>query len=300
MATYRIGRNPLVREGAPLLGVYWLYSTIRWFLARDSPFEAFQNAYRIVQLEQQLGIFHEPSIQGWLVEKAMIFVQVANTFYTIGYFPIIIGCAVLLYRYDLVRFRTYKLSFLLALGFALFCFSVFPLAPPRMLPEYGFIDTQQVYSDGFYNQKLVLSFYNPYAAMPSLHFGFTLLVGIMAYSLGRKSLRVFGVLYPVVMAAVIITTGHHYFLDVAGGGLVVVLAYGLVKGLPSLVEQPWASPAWVPGPLHFLDRTTAPYGADRVGDQRTRHLSRQDRDFAIEQKLRAAVGTCLFNWRPPL
>jgi hypothetical protein len=169
-----------------------------------------------------------------------------------------------------------------------------------MLPEYGFIDTQQVYSDGFYNQKLVLSFYNPYAAMPSLHFGFTLLVGIMAYSLGRKSLRVFGVLYPVVMAAVIITTGHHYFLDVAGGGLVVVLAYGLVKGLPSLVEQPWASPAWVPGPLHFLDRTTAPYGADRVGDQRTRHLSRQDRDFAIEQKLRAAVGTCLFNWRPPL
>ena len=115
MVNLRIGRNPLVREGAPLLGLYWLYSTIRWFLARDTPFEAFENAYKIVQLEQQLGVFHEPAIQSWLVENAMIFVQIANTFYTIGYFPIIIGCAVLLYRFDSERFHTYKLSFLLTL-----------------------------------------------------------------------------------------------------------------------------------------------------------------------------------------
>lgn len=300
MTTWRIGKNPLVREGAPLLGLYWLYSTIRWFLARDTPFEAFNNADKIVQLEQHLGIFHEPSIQGWLVENAMVFVQVANTFYTIGYFPIILLCGVLLYRYESERFHTYKLSFLLALGFALFCFSVFPLAPPRMLPEFGFVDTQQVYSDGFYNQKFVLSFYNPYAAMPSLHFGLSLLVGIMAYGLGRVSLRIFGVLYPVFMAAVIIATGHHYFLDIAGGGMVVGLAYGLVKGLPLVVSQPWFSPAGVHGPLRFLDHPTTPHDADRVGDQRTQHMSKQDRDLIIEQRLRATIGTWLFHWRPPL
>lgn len=222
-------RNPLVREGSPLLGLYWLYSTIRWFVARESPYEAFQNAFKIIQLEKQLGIFHEPTIQRWFVDHGLGVIQFANTFYSLGYFPVLILTAVLLYRLDPERFHTFKLAFLLGLGFALICFSLFPLAPPRMLPAAGFLDTQQRYGDGLYNQKFVLSFYNPYAAMPSMHFGWALLVGIVARSSGRRSLKVIGTLYPCCMAVVIVLTGHHYFLDIVGGGVVVGLAYGLVK-----------------------------------------------------------------------
>jgi hypothetical protein len=157
----RLTRNPLIRDGAPLLGLYWLYSSIRWLIARDSPYEAFQNAYRVIQLEAHLGIFREQAIQNWLVNHALSVVKVANEFYTIGYFPVLILCGALLYYVDIHRFLLFKSTFLLGLGFALVCFSVFPLAPPRMLPDLGFVDTQQAFGSSLYNRKSMLSFYNP-------------------------------------------------------------------------------------------------------------------------------------------
>ena len=76
--------------------------------------------------------------------------------------------------------------------------------------------------------------------MPSLHFGWALLVGIMAYTSRRRFLRILGVLYPCCMASVIVITGHHYILDIIGGGTVVSLAYTLVKVIPSVTKD-WAS-----------------------------------------------------------
>lgn len=226
-----LARKPLLREAAPLLGLYWLYSLIRWLVAYDSPYEAFDNAFKVIRWEKQLGIFYEPMIQGGLVDHALGVVHFANWFYTFGYFPVLLLAGVLLYRFDRERFHAFKLTFLLGLGFALICFSLFPLAPPRMLPEVGFVDTQQVYGSDLYNHKSVVSLYNPYAAMPSLHFGWALLVGMVACTFDRRVLKAIGVLYPCCMALVIVTTGHHYILDIAGGGVVVGLAYSLVKVL---------------------------------------------------------------------
>ena len=118
----------------------------------------------------------------------------ANIFYTAGYFPVLAITAVSLYRFERNRFHTFKLAFLLGLAFALIGFSLFPLAPPRLLPGMGFVDTQQVYGSGLYNDKAVASLYNPYAAMPSMHFGWALLVGIIAFSSGRRLVKVAGVL----------------------------------------------------------------------------------------------------------
>ena len=238
-----LAKLPLLREGAALLGLYWLYSIIRWFIAQDSSYEAFQNAYTIIQLETQIGVFHEPNIQRWLIDNAMGAVHIANAFYTIGYFPVLILFSVLLYRIEPERFSIFKLTFMLVLGFALVCFSVFPLAPPRLVSGFGFVDTQQVFGPSLYNRKSLLSFYNPYAAMPSLHFGWALLVGIMAYGFERRAFKIFGVLYPSCMALVVVTTGHHFFLDIVGGGIVVGLAYTLVKALPlwtrAVAKAPW-------------------------------------------------------------
>ncbi len=228
----QLSNNLLVREGAPLLGLYWLYSTIRWLIAHNGPYEPFQNAIKIIELESRLGIFHELAIQRWLIDHAMVVVRIANEFYTIGYFPVLILFSVLLYRFEPERFSIFKLTFLLGLGFALVCFSMFPLAPPRLLSGFGFVDTQQVFGSNLYNHKSILSFYNPYAAMPSLHFGWALLVGIIACSFKRRAFKIFGVLYPSSMALVVVTTGHHFFLDIVGGGIVVGLAYTLVIALP--------------------------------------------------------------------
>lgn len=230
-------RKPaLLREGAPLLGLYWIYSSIRWFVARDTPYEAFENAFKIIQLEKELGIFLESALQDWLIDHALGLVHIANAFYTFGYFPVLILFGVFLFRFEPDRFQVFRQSFLLGLGFALICFSLFPLAPPRMLPGVGFVDTQGVYSSGLYNHKLVLSFYNPYAAMPSLHFGWAMLVGIVAWGFDRRLLKAMGLVYPSFMALVIVITGHHYFLDIIGGGIVVGVAYALVRALPYVAE----------------------------------------------------------------
>jgi hypothetical protein len=74
--------------------------------------------------------------------------------------------------------------------------------------------------------------------MPSLHFGWALLVGMMAYTFDRRALKVIGVTYPCCMAVVIVTTGHHYLLDIAGGGVVVGLAYSLVQVLSRMRLMP--------------------------------------------------------------
>jgi membrane-associated phospholipid phosphatase len=296
----KLGNNPLAREGAPLLGLYWLYSSIRWLIARNSPYEAFQNAFKIIHLEQQLGIFFESTIQRWLIDHAMGVVYIANEFYTLGYFPILILCGVLLYRFEPERFLIFKLTFLLGLGFALICFSAFPLAPPRMLPEVGFVDTQQAFGSSLYNHKSVLSFYNPYAAMPSLHFGWALLVGIMAYSFERRILKIFGILYPSFMALVIVTTGHHYFLDIAGGGLFVGLAYMLVRVSPYVFHELSSSPARINGGA-TLEERPARLGSSRRSDgHNIPSWSKEQRDYVRQQKLRSTITAMLNSWRPPV
>jgi hypothetical protein len=238
----RLSQNPLARELAPLVGLYWVYTLVRWFVALDSPYNAYANAFKVIQLERQIGVFFEPVIQKAAINHAQGIVHFANIFYTAGYFPVLVLTGVSLYLFERDRFHTFKLAFLLGLGFALIGFSLFPLAPPRLLPGMGFVDTQQVFGSGLYNDKTVASLYNPYAAMPSMHFGWALLVGIVAFSSGRRILKVAGVFYPICMAFVIITTGHHYFLDIAGGAAVVGMAYCLVRafsrGFGKLVPVP--------------------------------------------------------------
>lgn len=295
-----LSSRALVREGAPLLGLYWLYSSIRWFTARESPYEAFENAFTIIRLERHFGIFYEPSLQSWLIDRAMWFVRIANEFYTIGYFPVLILCGVLLYRFEPNRYQIFRSTFMLGLGFALVFFSVFPLAPPRMLPEVGFVDTQQVFGSSLYNRKAFLSFYNPYAAMPSLHFGWALLVGLMASSSERRALKAFGVLYPSCMALVIVTTGHHYFLDILGGGIVVAVAYSLVRAVPYMVQVPSSSVARINGSVSVADKEPRPRGAYPHPDYAFPQRSKAQGDLARQRRQNYTIIAFLTNWRPPL
>lgn len=218
-----------LREIIILLGLYWLYSSLRWFVARESPDVPFRNAMEVILLESQLGFFYELAIQRWLLDNAMFMVDAANHFYTVGYFPILIIMGVLLFVYDQKRFDLFRGTFVLGLGLALVGFSLFPLAPPRMLSELGFVDTQLLRGIGVFNQKRALSFYNPYAAMPSMHFGWTVLIGIMLFSFKWRVCKLAAFVYPAMMALTVITTGHHYLLDVMGGGIVVGSAYSIVR-----------------------------------------------------------------------
>jgi membrane-associated phospholipid phosphatase len=228
---FKIDFLALVREGLPLLAVYLLYSLVRWVVASDDSGVALSNALKIVQLERHMGIFYEPIIQSNLIRHAGGVIQLANLFYSVGYLPILVILAVALYKRKRDRYHTFKLAFLMALGFALVGYSLYPLAPPRLMPEFGFVDAQQTYGSGLYSDPFFMTLYNPYAAMPSMHFCCALLVAITASGFGRRVIRVAGALYPCLMAVVIVMTGHHYLLDIVGGGIVASLAWRLTRVL---------------------------------------------------------------------
>ncbi|MFE6551516.1 bifunctional glycosyltransferase 87/phosphatase PAP2 family protein [Streptomyces sp. NPDC057746] len=112
---------------------------------------------------------------------------------------------------------------------ALIGFWLYPLAPPRLMPQLGIIDTVhgvQDFSKPDYGTLTALT--NQYAAMPSLHFGWSLWCGLtIAILAPRRWMKVLGLLHPLFTVSAIVATGNHWVLDAAGGAAVVGLGFGL-------------------------------------------------------------------------
>ena len=107
---------------------------------------------------------------------------------------------------------------------ALIIFMVFPLSPPRMLAEY-FVDTIKAFGPAFYASREFAGYFNAHAAMPSLHFSWTLILGVMFFRSHNRWLRIAGVLYPTMTLFAITITGNHYILDAIGGGVVMAFSF---------------------------------------------------------------------------
>src|SRR6476661_7589910 len=114
--------------------------------------------------------------------------------------------------------------FIVANAIGLACYTLYPAAPPRMLGSLGFVDTLNETSVN-HHSGLIASLSNPYAAMPSLHTAYALIVGISAVMLVRtRVLRVLWAFYPALVVFSIVATANHFFLDAAGGAGVAMLA----------------------------------------------------------------------------
>jgi hypothetical protein len=102
-----------------------------------------------------------------------------------------------------------------------------PLAPPRMLRGEGFVDTLQVYGPRIYPADTTRSVANQFAAMPSLHFGWSVLVAAAIIALLRSRWRYLAIAHPAITLLAIVATANHYWLD-AAVALVLVVVAGLV------------------------------------------------------------------------
>ena len=112
-----------------------------------------------------------------------------------------------------------------ATGVALSIYLLYPVAPPR-LAGLGFVDTVTHNAKVNLSSDLLGSLYNPFAAVPSLHFGYALLVGVTVALLAKgRVARAIGWSYPAVMLLVIVATGNHFFFDAAGGALAIGIGY---------------------------------------------------------------------------
>ncbi|MEE9249207.1 MAG: phosphatase PAP2 family protein, partial [Dehalococcoidia bacterium] len=202
---------------------------------------AFENARKVIDVELSLNIHWEPTIQGWLLDNLLSVVVFFNWVYTLGFFPILIPTAIVLFLFRYKTYILYRNIFLISYLLTWLVYLIFPVAPPRMMIEYGYVDTIEAMGPAIYNSKEALSYYNQYSAMPSMHFGWILLISTVFLRSGVKPLRIFGVVYPALVLAAIVVTANHYILDAVVGGSIIAGSYGiylLLRSMPSrLVHQ---------------------------------------------------------------
>jgi hypothetical protein len=205
-----------------------LYTLVRGLTDDRIPM-AFANADEVISFERALGIFVEPGLQVAVVNSEFV-VDVVNAVY-IAYWPIVIGTLVWVLLRHRSQYPFYRNAVLASGAISLVIFAVYPLAPPRFLPEHGFVDTIATYSAGYrdFNASALV---NEYAAMPSLHVGWVLLVSIAIINLVRnRAVRAAGAVLPVAMFGAIVLTGNHYIIDGIAGGLVVLLGLAVARVL---------------------------------------------------------------------
>ena len=219
--------NRYAREGFLLLLGYAAYMLLRQVFPENLEAVGRVNASRIIEVEKVLGIYWEPTIQSSLLSEASWVVTFFNWAYSLGFLPVLVPGALVLMtlRYD--TFVYFRRVFLISYVMTWALWLTVPVTPPRLMPELGFIDSIDVMGPAFYNSKEAIAFYNQHSAMPSMHFGWTLLFSVMLLRSGSRALRLFGVLYPAVAFGAIVVTANHYFLDAVVGGVIVGCAFAI-------------------------------------------------------------------------
>jgi hypothetical protein len=217
-------RHSLRIEATAALTVYGLYELARGLVGTDTA-QADTHAHRLVALERSLHLFVEANVQR-AVQTLPGLTGLLGVAYLTLHLAVTGGVLLWLHRRRPEGFPFVRTALLLASALALVGFLVYPTAPPR-LAGVGIVDTV---SGGHVdlNRGLVSSLYNPYAALPSMHIGYALIVAAGLLRHGRRPLaRAIGALYPPFVLLVIVATGNHFFLDAAAGALVAGLAAAL-------------------------------------------------------------------------
>ena len=215
---------PHLWEIGILLGGYFVYMYTRALVFSDFQSTALLNARRVIELEKNLGFFWEPGWQSWAIASAKSLVIFFNWAYIVTFWPIILTSAVILYFTNRNRYKYYRNVVLLSFVIALLGFMLFPLAPPRMIAEH-FVDTIKAFGPSGYASREFANYYNAFAAMPSLHFAWTLMFGIIFLRTNNRLVKVFGVVYPALTLFAITITGNHYIIDAVGGGLLILASF---------------------------------------------------------------------------
>jgi hypothetical protein len=234
-----IERNRVYRDVSEIGLVaiaFLLYFVVRGLVV-DREREATENANDIIDLERSLGIFWEPRLQELIIDNRVL-VQLMNAIYFWLDFPLIVGVGLLLYFRRRHAYTVARDAMLLSGAISLIIYNFYPVMPPRLLPSGEFIGTIEQYSDLSYQASSTAAFVNPYAAVPSLHFGWAMILGGTVFLTYRQPIiRALALLLPWAQLAAIVFTANHYIID-AFAGLVVCL----VGTVSAWGMQRWAYP----------------------------------------------------------
>ncbi len=196
---------------------FLLYFVVRAQVV-DRVDQATAHARDVVSIERGLGIDREAAWQAWALRSATV-VRVANFVYFWLDFPLIMAVGLVLYGRRRRQYTFTRDAILFSGGVALISYNLFPVAPPRLLPESGLLDTLQHFNNLSYQAQSTQFFVNPYAAMPSLHVGWALLLalGVVLAFPGNRIIVALAVIHPLAQWASTVLTGNHYIVDGLGG-----------------------------------------------------------------------------------
>ncbi|MGV9883896.1 phosphatase PAP2 family protein [Streptomyces sp. NPDC003006] len=234
-------RPPVVRELLLVVGLFLVYKFGRQ-LANGHTGEAFHNAHRVWDAERLLHLPGEGAVQDALLSSETL-IHVANTYYATVHFPATLLFLVWLYARR-PRHYVWTRRVLAALTAAALVLHLgFPLAPPRMLDAARLVDTAQVYGPSVYAAKPATdTMANQFAAMPSLHFGWALMLAIGMIVATSTRWRWLWLLHPLLTLLVVVGTANHYWLDALAATVLLGIALAVIRPpLParSLVVRRW-------------------------------------------------------------
>jgi hypothetical protein len=215
----RFGRRLLV-EFLLLFSLLTLYRLGR-YLGRNQVDVAFAHARDILDWERAIGIDTERELQLAFLDDLSV-IKAMNRYYAMVHFPATVAFIAFFYARAADLYPRIRNVFISVTGVALVMQILYPLAPPRMLS--GYVDTIARYGPEIYSRPGVESVANQYAAMPSLHVGWALIIAYGMWKVTQRPWRWIGVIHAVITGFAVVVTANHYWLDGAVALVLVAVA----------------------------------------------------------------------------
>jgi hypothetical protein len=236
-------RREWPRQIALYGAAYLLYSAARWISVGDLGV-ATRHAHWIVHVERAARVNVEPAVQSSLTGTPLMWLL--GHIYVLAQLVVVPAALIWLYRRDRATYRRFRNTVLGTWLVAVPVYAAFPVAPPR-LAHVGMVDTITNHTEIALNSSMTTAFYNPLAAVPSLHVGFAFAVGISLAAASRtRWWRLLWLTWGPLVTLTVVATGNHFIFDVIAGLCATAVGYRVgalavrVRGRPIAVARSWA------------------------------------------------------------
>jgi hypothetical protein len=235
------------------------FGFLAYFLVRgavaDRTGDALANARAIIDIQKSAGLLFEPALNSWTLASQWR-VDFFNFVYFWLDFPLIVTVGLILFVRSRFHYTLLRDALLISGAFALVMYFMYPVAPPRYLPEWGFVDTLEEFANLSYQAQSMQPFVNPFASVPSLHVGWSvLLAAVLFMTTSNVPIRVAGLLVLTAQTVAVMATANHYLFDALVGTAVSLVA---------LLVAMWLQSAGYPRIWHFFGRRAALLEAKRA------------------------------------
>ncbi|HEV2888022.1 MAG TPA: phosphatase PAP2 family protein [Jatrophihabitans sp.] len=245
-------RPRIIGELLVVLLLLWAYDMVRGH-AEVREVAALRNGRQLLDVERWLHIDVELSANLWTTQRTAL-ALVASYWYQFAHLSVTLAMLVWCWWRRAHSYRRARNALVLTNVFGLAIFLVYPAAPPRFLPGFGFVDA--VANAGFGPTHGGPVTADQFGAFPSLHLAWAVWTAVVAYRLVRsQALRRLWLCYPLITAVVVVVTGNHYLLDILAGGLIALVTLTIAHRIPGRRtedrHQPSGWPASFPSPAYL-------------------------------------------------